>query len=155
MTFLFSPYKCRQSVILLFLFSLSCTNDGTIPTKEAIGQLHLKTGAVISCGPPDKEFGKVDFEISNKSEQAAFNQGVALLHSFEYDEAEKVFAGIISRDPGCAMAYWGVAMSNFHPLWAPPNGKELAKGEAALGIAENIGKTTARERNYIAALEAF
>lgn len=144
----------RYIILLLFL-PLSCTNPGTIPTKEAIGELHLKQGALISCGPPEKEFGRVEFEISSTKEAVAFNQGVALLHSFEYDEAEKVFAGIISRDPGCAMAYWGVAMSNFHPLWAPPSGRELAKGERALAIAAGIGGTTQRERDYISALGVF
>jgi hypothetical protein len=117
--------------------------------------LQLKEGTLISCGPSDKEFGVVAFGLSGKGEAGAFDQGLALLHSFEYDEAEKVFAGIISRDPGCAMAYWGVAMSNFHPLWAPPTLPELKKGAAALGIARSIGGTPARERDYIQALSAF
>jgi len=95
------------------------------------------------------------FAISSGAEAGAFNQAMALLHSFEYDEAEKLFAGIITREPGCAMAYWGVAMSNFHPLWAPPTPAELKKGSRALGIAVGIRKVTPRERDYIHALTAF
>ena len=42
---------------------------------------------------------------------------VALLHSFQYAEAEKAFVKVIDMDPDCAMAYWGVSMSIFHSLW--------------------------------------
>ena len=140
-------------VVLLLL--VQCRDRSAVPSKEDIGELQLKEGALISCGPPEKEFGTVEFGISQPAEAAAFNQGVALLHSFEYDEAEKVFAGIIGRDPGCAMAYWGVAMSNFHPMWAPPTGRELGKGERALAIAGRIEPQTERERDYIQALGAF
>lgn len=153
---------CQLTLLLLF-FQFSCKNPGAIPSKEAIGELQLKEGTPVSCGPPEKEFGKVAFAISSRGEAAAsnqgeaatFNQGVALLHSFEYDEAEKVFAGIIHRDPACAMAYWGVAMSNFHALWAPPTAPELQKGAKALAIAKGIGGITPRERDYIGALSAF
>jgi tetratricopeptide (TPR) repeat protein len=134
---------------------LSCKDANTAPSQETIRALQLKEGTLISCGPPEKEFGVVVFGLSSKGEAGAFDQGLALLHSFEYDEAEKVFAGIIARDPGCAMAYWGVAMSNFHPLWAPPTLPELKKGAGALAIAESIAATPARERDYIQALSAF
>jgi hypothetical protein len=117
--------------------------------------LQLKEGKLIGCGPPEKEFGTVQFVLSTPAEAAAFDQGMALLHSFEYDEAEKLFAGIIGRDPECAMAYWGVAMSNFHPLWAPPTPSELKKGSRALAIAASLRNVTARERDYIHALSAY
>jgi tetratricopeptide (TPR) repeat protein len=53
------------------------------------------------------------------------------------------------------MAYWGVAMSNFHPLWSPPAEAELKKGEKALAIARTIAHTSAREKGYLDAISAF
>jgi len=145
----------RQLSILLLLFPLSCKDAHSIPSKETIRELQLKEGRLISCGPPEKEFGTVVFAISSRAEAGAFNQGMALLHSFEYDEAEKVFAGIIAREPACAMAYWGVAMSNFHPLWAPPTVAELNKGSRAVAIAAGMTSVSTRERDYIRAMEAY
>ncbi|WP_198172745.1 tetratricopeptide repeat protein [Hymenobacter ginkgonis] len=78
-----------------------------------------------------------------------------MLHSFEYDEAEKAFATAIAKNPACAMAYWGVAMANFHPLWTPPSERELKKGVKALAIAQSIAQKTPREAAYIKAIAAF
>lgn len=117
--------------------------------------MHLKQGALITCGPPEKEFGSVAFETSCKIAGGDFNLAMALLHSFEYDEAEKVFARVIDKYPGCAMAYWGIAMSNFHPLWAPPTQAELRKGNEALAIARSIARERTRERGYIDAIASY
>ncbi|MBO9682268.1 MAG: hypothetical protein J7502_06310 [Flavisolibacter sp.] len=114
----------------------------------------LKRGEIISCGPADKQFGEVQFETSCKEKQL-FNLAVKLLHSFEYDEAEKVFAEIIDKEPGAAMAYWGIAMSNFHPLWSPPAEAELKKGARACEIAQSIDDKTKREALYIDAIASF
>ena len=143
----------RVPVILVLL--AQCKDRSVVPSKAVISELRLKEGALIACGPPDEELGTVVFETSCAGGGGAFNQGVELLHSFEYDEAEKVFAGIIDRNPGCAMAYWGVAMSNFHPLWAPPTGDELKKGAGALVIAQGITQKSKREQDYINALAAY
>ena len=53
------------------------------------------------------------------------------------------------------MAYWGVAMANFHPLWTPPSEPELRKGVKAVAIAQSIAKKTPREAAYIDAIAAF
>ncbi|HEY0730260.1 MAG TPA: hypothetical protein VGD38_19400, partial [Pyrinomonadaceae bacterium] len=67
------------------------------------------------------ELGRVNFAIScTPQAQKKFNRAVAWLHSFEYEEAEKAFTEVAATDPRCGMAHWGVAMSNYHPLWAPP-----------------------------------
>src|SRR5437016_5357420 len=106
--------------ILLAFVLISCHHKSSGPSKELISQINLKRGEAISCGPADKQFGSVDFEMScNEKSKKNFNLAIELLHSFEYDESEKVFAKIIDEDPACAMAYWGVAMCNFHPLWTP------------------------------------
>ncbi len=121
-----------------------------------ISRLQLKRGSIISCGPPDAQFGTVDFGTTcNASTKEDFNVAVELLHSFEYDEAEKAFAKVIEESPDCAMAYWGVAMSNFHPLWAPPTAAELQKGARAVEIANSIQGKSSRESDYINAIGSF
>jgi tetratricopeptide (TPR) repeat protein len=100
--------------------------------------------------------GQVHFPVSCTSEaQKTFEHGVALLHSFWYDEAEKAFSRVITIDPACAMASWGIAMSLYHPLWFPPTSADLRKGMAAVEKANSIGAKTQRERDYIAVIEVF
>ena len=141
--------------VVAALFLLCCKDRNAIPSKAAITGMHLKQGELITCGPPDKEFGSVVFETSCKIAGGDFNLAMALLHSFEYDEAEKVFARVIDKNPECAMAYWGIAMSNFHPLWAPPTPAELQKGNEALAIARGLSQGPSRERDYIDAIAAY
>ena len=103
-----------------------------------------------------EKLGRVDFPISCTIQaQKQFNRAVAWLHSFEYEEAEKVFTEVAATDPRCGMSYWGVALSNYHPLWAPPNAAELKKGWEAIDKAKAVGARTQRERDYIAAIEFF
>ncbi|HYF31077.1 MAG TPA: tetratricopeptide repeat protein [Chitinophagaceae bacterium] len=135
---------------------LSCNSSSKAPSSEAIQALNLKKGSIIWCGPSGGNFGSVDFMVSASPEvKKDFDQAIAMLHSFEYDEAEKAFAAIIDKDPSCAMAYWGVAMSNFHPLWTPPNEAELKKGSKAVEAARSISDKTKRETEYIEAIGAF
>ncbi len=141
------------AVFLLFLFLVVCMNCSN-NRKDPFPDVTFKKGPLVFCGPGE-QFGSVDFDIScDEAEKKDFELGVKLLHSFEYDEAEKVFAKIIEQQPGCAMAYWGVAMSNFHPLWTPPTEPELKKGLKAVTLAQAI-ETTKRERAYIDAIAAF
>jgi tetratricopeptide (TPR) repeat protein len=105
---------------------------------------------------PDEKLGQVSFPIScSAGAQKQFNRALALQHSFQYSEAEKAFSEVSATDATCAMCYWGVAMSNYHPLWAPPDAEELRKGAAAIERAKSLGARTQRERDYIAALETF
>lgn len=88
--------------------------------------------------------------------QKSFERGVALLHSFWYEEAQKEFLQIAAQDPECAMAHWGVAMSLWHQLWNHPDEKVIAHGQEEVQLANgNGGRTTAREKAYIAAIAAF
>ncbi|MGZ5287133.1 MAG: tetratricopeptide repeat protein [Flavisolibacter sp.] len=142
-------------MVLTFLF-FSCTENKEQPTKEMISALNLKRGTAISCGPPGAEYGSLAFETScNKSLAADFNLAIKMLHSFEYEEAEKVFASVIDKDPSCAMAYWGVAMSNFHPLWAPPSEPELVKGSKAIAIGKSLADPGSKAAAYLAAIESY
>ena len=140
---------------------LACSGDhsassGEVPSQNALDQLHLKKGQIVSCGAPDNEFGTVNFEIAGSQQvKNDFNTAVELLHSFEYDEAEKAFAKIIDESPGSIMAYWGVAMCSFHPLWEPPTGADLKKGSTAVELANSIKPQSQRESAYINAVSAY
>lgn len=145
----------RNLVFFLIVFHvISCKEKKSGPSPELIKGMMLKRGEIISCGPADKQFGDVQFETSCK-EKELFNLAVKLLHSFEYDEAEKVFAEIIDKEPGAAMAYWGIAMCSFHPLWTPPTEPELRKGAKASELAQSINSKTKREGLYIDAIASF
>lgn len=151
----------KSIVKLLYLFLipailLSCKRKNTSPSKEVISQLNLKRGDIISCGAPEAQFGSVNFDVTcNEKAKNDFNLAMELLHSFEYDEGEKVFAKIIDETPDCAMAYWGVAMCNFHPLWTPPTEAELEKGAKAIAVANTVNTKSTRESGYINAIGLF
>ena len=65
-----------------------------------------------------------------------------------------MFEAIGSNGPDCAMAEWGVAMTYYHPLWAPPTAQELAGGAAAVSKARTL-EADERERLYIEAIGAL
>src|ERR1700674_5007095 len=99
----------------------------------------------------EEEVGSVHFVTScSKTVGVSFNRAVALLHSFQYEQARDAFTGISTQNPKCAMAQWGVAMSHYHGLW--DNG-DLAAGREALHQAQEVAganaETTAREKAYI------
>src|SRR5271170_4212891 len=85
---------------------------------------------------PDERLGPVSFPVScSPSVRASFNRGVALLHDFWYQEAQRQFELILAADPPCAMAHWGVAMSIYHQIWERPNAAVVAKGWSELQAA--------------------
>jgi tetratricopeptide (TPR) repeat protein len=102
----------------------------------------------------EEEVGSVHFLTSCGTDLTGnFNRAVALLHSFQYEQARQAFTEISERDPQCAMARWGVAMSHYHGMW--DNGDTVA-GRVALNHAKHIAagnaKTAPRENAYIDAL---
>jgi len=103
------------------------------------------------------QLGTVTFPVSCAPfVQKPFERGVALLHSFWYEEAEKEFQQIAVDDPQCVMAHWGVAMSLWHQLWNNPDDKVIQRGLDEVHEAKTTdGPTTAREKAYIAAIAAF
>jgi len=109
------------------------------------------------AGDPEK-LGSVSFSTSCATEvQKQFQRGVAMMHSFWYEEAERTFNQVAQDDPGCAMAYWGLAMSYFHPIWdgRGPDAAILKKGWETVEKAKAAGAKTERERDYVAAIEVF
>ena len=117
--------------------------------------------AVALSGPSEEhkhapQLGKLSFQSScSRPAHALLEQGLGWLHSFEYAEAERSFSQAAAADPACGVAHWGVAMSYYHPLWAAPTPAELKKGRAAVAKAQAVGAKSARERDYIAAIDAF
>jgi len=103
------------------------------------------------------EIGEVRFPTTCAPDAArSVEVGVTLLHSFWYEEAERKFRGAIADDPRCAIAYWGVAMTQYYPLWPTPlTPARLQIGTDALTAARKLNTGSARERAYITALSAF
>ncbi|HXJ84799.1 MAG TPA: hypothetical protein VMS64_39675 [Candidatus Methylomirabilis sp.] len=100
--------------------------------------------------------GKVSFPTScNPAVQQEFERAVALLHSFWYLESAKAFTAVVQADPDCAIGYWGIAMSLWYQIWSPPSPANLKRGAEAIDRAKAIGAKTPRERDYIAAADAF
>jgi len=87
--------------------------------------------------------------------QKEFERGLALLHSFFYEEARRVFTSVAEKDPQCAIAQWGIAMTYWHPIWTPPDSSELAAGRAAVARALAATKKDEREQGYIRAIQAY
>src|SRR5258708_31067894 len=72
----------------------------------------------------ETQLGTVHFPIScAPSVQQPFARGVALLHSFWYEEGEKEFLQIAKDDPHCAMPHSAIATSIWHQLWNEPDAK--------------------------------
>jgi hypothetical protein len=107
------------------------------------------------AGDPTK-LGKVSFPVSfDPSVQPQFSSAVAMLHSFWYEKANDTFDAIAEKDPTCGMAYWGVAMTYWHPIWQAPGPADLKAGTVAVEKAKLASAKTQRERDYIAAIDTF
>src|SRR5687767_805541 len=81
-----------------------------------------------------------------------FNRAVALLHSFWFGQAIATFDSVAAKDPSCAMAHWGVALSRWgNPFAGIRSPQQIELGRAAIERALSTGTPTPRERAYIAA----
>jgi tetratricopeptide (TPR) repeat protein len=127
---------------------------GIMVSVMAIGAAAQEAHAHHSGGG---QLGTVDFQTSCDAPlRADFNRAVALLHSFEYDEARDAFSALAKKDPDCAMAQWGIAMTQTHGLWGEIDVKAgRAAAQSAATLAEKHAHTTAREKAFIAAIAAL
>jgi tetratricopeptide (TPR) repeat protein len=120
----------------------------------------LATAIVTAPLPAQHErLGTVHFPTSGApAAQPAFLRGLALLHSFEYDDAAAAFRDAQRTDPAFALAYWGEAMTYTHPLW---NEQDAPAARAALARlaptpeARAARAPTPREREWLATAEVL
>jgi tetratricopeptide (TPR) repeat protein len=107
-------------------------------------------------GTPEK-LGRVLFRTSCSAEaQKQFERALGMLHSFFFPETVKAFTAIPQTDPNCAIAYWGIAISQRpNPLVGPFDAATLKRGLEAIEKGESIGPRTERERDWLAALKEF
>jgi hypothetical protein len=108
--------------------------------------------------PGKGKLGKVSFPTScDPRVKPEFERAVAMLHSFWYSAGEAAFRDVLAKDPGCAIATWGIAsilMSNaLAGQGASAKGAEQA--QAAIDLGRRIGAKTQRERDYIEAVAAY
>src|SRR5580765_6630182 len=83
-----------------------------------------------------QDFGEVSFANSGpKAAQEDFLQGLALLHNFEYEDAADSFRSAQKLAPDFAMAYWGEAMTQNHPVWHEED------VDAAREVLKHLGPT--------------
>jgi tetratricopeptide (TPR) repeat protein len=125
-------------------------------TLASIGLLVVVALPVSGFAQADK-LGKVSFPTSCDAKvQAQFERGVAMLHSYWFTEARKVFDSVLQQDPSCAMAYWGLAVNYLgNSLAAAPSPKDVTAASEALDKARAIGAKTQRERDWIEAIGVY
>jgi hypothetical protein len=105
----------------------------------------------------EEKFGEVNFPIScSAAAQTQFNRAVAMLHSFFFPETVKAFTALAQQEPSCAMAYWGIAISQRpNPLVAPFPAELMDKGWQAIEAGRAAAAKTQREKDWIEALAVF
>ena len=135
------PKSVRRAVILLSLSAL-----------PAIAQANHAEQAPS----PAPQLGQVNFPTTCAAQaQPLIETGVALLHSFQYQQADQTFSEAAKRDPKCALADWGKAMSRYEQLWEFPSPKTLKLGAEDIRRAQAASVSSPRERAYITAAAAF
>ena len=136
----------RGTTLLVWAFCFLLLSNGRVASAQEHGA-HEARGAL----------GTVEFRVSCIAEaQESFTRGVALLHSFTYEESAEAFREAAARDPRCAMAHWGLAMTEYHQLWEPyPGPAELKQGSSEIQKARELKPGTPREKDYVEALGIF
>ncbi len=114
------------------------------------------TLVVVAWEPdPDEPLpNEVHFPIScSQASQRQFDHATSLLHSLRYAQSERAFAAIAAQEPGCAMAYWGIAMSRLkRPVSTPPSAEDLRAASEALRAGSDAATASPRERAYVEAV---
>jgi hypothetical protein len=99
------------------------------------------------AGEPGR-LGKINFPVScGPSVQPQFSSAVAMLHSFWFEKANDTFAAVAENDPTCGMAYWGIAMTHYHPIWEAPGPADLRLGSSERAQDSDPDRVALRERS--------
>ena len=102
-----------------------------------------------------EKLGEVHFATScAAAAPGEFNRAVALLHSFQFSRAIAAFTAVLSDDPTCAIAYWGIALSDWGNPFAPgiKSTDQLQLGRDNAERGKSLGAKTQREQAYVAAV---
>ena len=131
---------------LVFLILVSCGKD------EQSG-----APAALPFDLVNTPVGDVSFPVGCNADAAPLiERGVALLHHMMYDEAKFVFGMADDRDPDCAMASWGQAMSLIHPLWPDiPTAQQFERGLKAVERSLVLKGHSDRENAYLETTRAY
>jgi tetratricopeptide (TPR) repeat protein len=130
----------------------------TLVLVASLGATSIDQPQHQHSGPAPQNVGAVTFENTCAAEvQPAISRGLALLHSFWYEEVDRQFRAVAEADPNCAIAWWGVAMAQWQPVWEVrgPSRAALDRGRQALDRGQALGTGSGRERGYLAALAQF
>jgi tetratricopeptide (TPR) repeat protein len=139
------------SLAAIATLACSAALAGFAPVAQA-----ADIAAAPATPPAGEHLGTVSFPVScAPAVRESFTRGVALLHDFWYEDAQRQFEQILTSDPTCSMAHWGVAMSMFHQIWERPDAHVEARAEAEMKAAAAHPAKTVRERTYVAALGGF
>jgi hypothetical protein len=132
---------------------LSTISKGVLALAAAASRLGAQDHAHVQGA---ERLGTVHFATSCRAASApTFDRGVALLHSFEFGASIGAFEDVLSADPDCAMAYWGLALSRWsNPMSAGLRTPAMLQpGRQAAAAAMRLAPAaTERERGYIAAV---
>ena len=129
----------RMLVPFVFCVAVLAQHEGHEPNslpEEGLGRVHMET----TCAPVVA---------------AQFDRALALLHNFWYARALERFDQVAAADPGCALAYWGAAMTYNHPFWDPPSPADEAAAWALVQKGLSAAKASPREKAYVAAVAAL
>jgi hypothetical protein len=138
------------TLVILILGALPLRSIGK-PSEHDMAEMTHSTGTLTPA-----VLGSVSFQTSCKPQvKEQFNRAVALLHSFWLDEAERAFKAIAVRDPNCAMAQWGVAMTIFNQVNGGPTAEGVAAAIQALAKVDVAREKSPREAAYLRALHSF
>jgi hypothetical protein len=127
--------KLIAAILLMFIAARGMTQEHQHGDGERLGEVHFAT----SC---------------NELAQSDFNRAVALLHSFQFSLAIDGFDAVLRADPTCAIAYWGIALSDWsNPFASGQKDKgQLQLGRQSAERGQELGAKTERERAYLAAV---
>jgi hypothetical protein len=123
------------AVLLVFIATRGTTQEHQHGNGEKVGEVHFAT----SCNEPAP---------------SDFNRAVALLHSFQFSRAIEGFNAVLREDPTCAIAYWGIALSDWSNPFEPgqKDKGQLQLGRQSVERGKELGARTDRERAYLAAV---
>jgi tetratricopeptide (TPR) repeat protein len=117
--------------------------------------------ALTACAPRRQppllfdNLGSHHHPVTTRSPEAQrwFDQGLRLVWAFNHDEATRAFEEAARLDPGCAMAWWGIALAAGPNYNDPGNRERDRRAYAALEKALALrGKVSESEAAYIDAL---